>query len=240
MISSEENKVSLVSGAGKGPFWTNVPLLALIAANTIPLIGVLFLKWDVFYIVFFYWAENLAVGFYNVLKMAFVKVKHPAENLGKLFMIPFFLVHYGGFTAGHGFFIFHFFGEEHVVNSMHHRETWPCFFVFLQMLINLLKDVFSSVSPTVRLAILSLFISHGISFVYNYLLKGEYKRINPATLMGQPYVRIFVMHITVLFGGILLQVTGSPAAFLIILVALKTGIDIKLHKLEHKKAANRK
>ncbi len=213
----------------------DVPLLALIAANTIPFFGVLFLKWDIFYIVFFYWAENLAVGFYNVLKIAFVKVKNPAENFGKLFMIPFFMIHYGGFTAVHGFFIFHFFGKEHAIHSMHHRETWPCIFGFLQMFINLLRDVFSSVSPAVRLAILSLFVSHGISFVYNYLLKGEYAKINPANLMGQPYVRIFVLHITVLFGGILLQVTGSPAAFLIILAALKTGIDIKLHNFEHRK-----
>ena len=236
MKDSEKNNVSLISGGGKQPFWRDLPLLALIVANTIPLLGVIFLKWDIFYIVFFYWAENLAVGFYNVLKMVFVKVKHPGENFAKLFMIPFFMVHYGGFTAGHGFFIFHFFGDNHVIHTMNHRETWPCFFVFLQMLINLLKDVFSSVSPAVRLAIISLFISHGISFVYNYFLKGEYAKTNLGALMGQPYVRIFVLHITVLFGGILLQVTGSPAAFIIILIVLKTGIDIKLHIFEHKKA----
>ena len=230
-------KITLqVPGSGSKPFWMDIPLLSLIAANTIPFFGVIFFKWDIFYIVFFYWAENLAIGFYNVLKMAFVKVNHPGGNMAKLFMIPFFMVHYGGFTAGHGFFIFEIFSKGHTMRSMHHEETWPCFFVFLQMLINLIRDFFSSVSPAVRLAIFALFISHGISFIYNYLLKGEYAKSDLGALMFQPYVRIFVLHIVVLFGGILLEVTGSPAGLLIILVVLKTLIDINLHKLEHKKA----
>ncbi|MBN1972029.1 MAG: hypothetical protein JW787_00200 [Sedimentisphaerales bacterium] len=236
MKNTSERVMSLFSDRKNDKVWTNVPLLALIAVNTIPLFGVIFFKWSIFYIVFLYWAENLAIGFYNVLKMLFVKVKHPAENLGKLFMIPFFMVHYGGFAAGHGFFIFHLFGKEHMVRFIHHRETWPCVFALLQKLINFLGDIMQTVPPGVRLAILSLFVSHGISFVYNFLMKGENSRTNLPILMFQPYVRVFVMHITVLIGGILLQVTGSPAALLLILVVLKTAIDVKLHNLEHKKS----
>jgi len=217
------------------PFGLDIPLVALLAANVIPLLGVIFLKWDIFYIVFFYWAENLAVGLFNILKIAFVKVKPPAQNLAKLFMIPFFMFHYGIFTAGHGFFIIEFFGDRHMRHT-HHRETWPCIFVFLQMIINVLKDIFQSVPQAVKYGVLSLFISHGISFVYNFLIKGEYTRTSPAVLMGQPYVRVVIMHITIIIGGILLQVTGSPAGLLIVLVGLKTFIDINLHKLEHKKA----
>lgn len=47
-----------------------LPLICLLAANVIPLWGVLVLRWDAFLIVLLYWAENLAVGFYNVLKGA--------------------------------------------------------------------------------------------------------------------------------------------------------------------------
>ncbi len=81
----------------------DVPIVALLAANTIPLFGVLFLGWDAFYIVLLYWTENLVIGFYNVLKMVFAAVPHPVAHMGKLFIIPFFIVHYGGFTAVHGF-----------------------------------------------------------------------------------------------------------------------------------------
>jgi hypothetical protein len=136
----------------------------------------------------------------------------------------------------HGVFIFAFFGKEHKIHSSSHRETWPCFLALLQNLINVASDALQAVPQTVRLAVLSLFISHGVSFVYNYLIKGEYARVNdPSVLMGQPYVRVVIMHITVLIGGILFQLTGSPAALLFILVGLKTFIDINLHKLEHKK-----
>src|SRR4051794_41692022 len=41
----------------------------LIAANALPLIGVLFLGWDTFSIVALYWSENVIIGGINVLKM---------------------------------------------------------------------------------------------------------------------------------------------------------------------------
>ena len=43
--------------------------LALIVVNMVPLVGVLFWRWDAFEIVALYWAENVAIGAINVLKM---------------------------------------------------------------------------------------------------------------------------------------------------------------------------
>jgi len=86
----------------------NAPLIALLAANTIPLWGVAFLNWDAFVIVALYWSENLIIGFYNVLKIAFARTTNASDivtHLSKLFLIPFFIIHYGGFTAIHGLFI---------------------------------------------------------------------------------------------------------------------------------------
>jgi hypothetical protein len=57
--------------------------------------------------------------------------------------------------------------------------------------------------------------------------------------MGQPYVRVFVMHITILGGGFLSMALGSPAALLLVLVLLKTAVDVKFHLREHKKAARK-
>ncbi|NQT02211.1 MAG: hypothetical protein HQ580_09320 [Planctomycetes bacterium] len=84
--------------------WLDMPVIALLAANAIPLFGVLFLDWDAFFIVLLYWSENLVIGFYTILKIVFSAVSHPAVHLGKLILIPFFIIHYGGFTAGHGLF----------------------------------------------------------------------------------------------------------------------------------------
>jgi hypothetical protein len=217
----------------KKEYLTNIPLIALVVANLIPFWGVVFWGWDAFNIVLLYWSENIVVGFYNILKMAFVKVPRPVEHLGKLFMIPFFTVHYGGFCAVHGFFVLALFekGEGSSMNN----ETWPCFFVFLQMLLNVIRHAYSIMSLEMRYAMGALFLSHGVSFVYNYLIKGEYARIKPDRLMGSPYARIVIMHMAVLFGAFLTMALGSPVGILIILVGLKTALDVIFHLRQHKK-----
>jgi len=192
----------------------NFPLIALLAANALPLVGVLFFGWDAFSIVLLYWSENVVVGFYNVLKMAFVKVDHPIEHIGKLFMIPFFTIHYGMFTFVHGVFVMALFGRD--------SRGFPSPFQ-----VNL--------SPSMYLAFACLFISHGISFINNYFYKGERNRTNLGKLMGQPYGRIVVLHIAILFGAFLTMALGSPVGILLILVLLKTVIDVKLHLRERRK-----
>jgi len=216
--------------------WLDLPIITLLAANTIPLFGVLFLGWNAFYIIILYWTENIIIGFYNILKMVFAAVPHPVAHLGKLFLIPFFIVHYGGFTAIHGFFVlalFHNDGQGPPMGGM----NWPCFLVFVQMLFNVIKYMYSVIPPQVRFAVLALFISHGVSFVQNYLIKREYTTAKPDKLMGSPYGRVIVMHITILAGGFLTMTIGSPAPLLVILIGLKTILDVNLHNRSHKKAA---
>ena len=215
-------------------YWSNIPLLALIAVNTIPLWGVLFFDWDAFYIVLLYWAENLAVGFYTVLKIAFVKTARPIEHLGKLFIIPFFIIHYGGFMAMHGLFILLLFkrGTEAPFPG---GKPWPCFLVFVQLLLNVIKQAYSLMTPPMKYALTGLFVSHGVSFVDNFLLKREFASARPDKLMASPYPRIGVMHLTIIVGAFFSFALGSPVALLVILIVLKTALDAKLHLREHAK-----
>jgi hypothetical protein len=217
---------------------TDIPLLALVAANLLPLWGVCFLKWDAFHIIVLYWSENLAIGFYNVLKIAAAKVSHPVENLAKLFLIPFFIVHYGGFMAVHGFFVLAFAQKTQQASSVPSigGHSWPCFLVFVQLLINVIRQMFSAIPSQMRYAVLALFVSHGVSFVHNYLLKGEYKTAKPGVLMGQPYARVVVLHIALLAGGFLTMALRSPVPLLFVLVVGKIILDIKLHLRERQKA----
>jgi len=60
---------------------------------------VLFLHWDVGAIVVLYWAENLVVGLYTLLKMW---VTGGTSAIG---IMLFFCLHYGGFCAIHGIFV---------------------------------------------------------------------------------------------------------------------------------------
>ena len=196
-------------------YLSNTPLLTLIAANVIPLFGAVFWDWDTFNIVFLYWAENLAIGFYAILKIAFLPVPDPAErrSLGEFFvkicLILPFTIHYGLFTAVHGLAVLTFFEKEKAGSVM---------------------------SPHMTGALAALFLSHGVSFVRNYLLKGEFASLNLSKLMIIPYGRTVVMHIAIIAGGFLTMTLGSPLGLLVVLIVLKTVIDVKLHLWEHKKA----
>ena len=217
----------------------DLPVIALIAANIIPIIGVLYLEWDAFYIVLLYWSENLVIGFYNILKIAFSAVPHPVVHLGKFFLAPFFACHYGGFTAIHGFFVLAIFKKDVNFQSIE-GKAWPCFFVFVQMLINVAKQIYLIIPSQIRFAIFALFLSHGVSFVYNYILKKEYKRAKGQKLMMAPYGRVVVMHFTVLGGAFFSFVFGSPASILLLLIVLKTIVDVNLHLRSHNKAQRSK
>jgi hypothetical protein len=213
---------------------SNIPLIVLVVANLLPIYGVLFFGWDAFSIVLLYWAENLIIGFYNILKMAFAKVNNPIENLGKLFTIPFFIIHYGGFVAVHGMFIFFLFGKDKGNTMFPIGHAWPCFLIFVQLLFNVIRHYWTTIPNDMKYAIGSLFLSHGVSFVHNYILAGEYKTSISKDLMSQPYSRIFVMHIAILAGAFLTAMIGSPIGVLIVLIVLKTIIDVKFHLRQHK------
>ena len=209
-------------------------LAALISANLIPFIGVFLFDWDVRYIVLLYWFENLIVAFYNILKMALLKTDQSAEHVGKLFLIPFFCIHYGGFCAVHGFFLMHFFKIGTGANPFDNMGDWWGPLIFIKLLLSVVARIWASRPPEMIWAVLGLAISHGISFAENYILGGEYRKSSLKKLMHQPYQRIIVMHLAILLGGILVMELNSPLPLLIILIGLKIALDLHLHRKSHK------
>jgi len=199
-------------------------VVALVVANLIPLIGVLFFGWSVWNILVIYWLENGIVGVINVLKMSVATGDEvtpgvtlmvngrPATSATKMGLIPFFIVHYGIFWFVHGIFVL----------------TLPAFF-------SLMSDdgMTLDIGPVV-FAALGLAISHGLSFWWNFLHGGEYRRTTAAALMFAPYKRLVALHITIIFGAFAVMFTGAPAAAVAVLVAIKTAIDLGLHLAEHR------
>jgi len=215
-------------------------LAALVGANVIPFIGIFFFAWDVKFIVLLYWIENLIAGLYNILKIAFLKMERPKDNLGKLFVIPFFCVHYGGFCAVHGFFIMHFFEFGSGSQAFNGGNHWWGPLIFIQLLYSVIAGIWASKPPEMIWAVIGLTISHGVSFVENYILGREYRTSSMKILMHQPYQRIIVMHIAILAGGFLIMVLNSPLSLLIILVLMKILVDLYLHKKSHREKKRNK
>lgn len=197
-------------------------VVALLVANLAPLYGVFVLGWEVFPLVLLFWIENIIVGLFNILKILCARPDDKAWWVGKLFLIPFFAVHYGGFTAVHGVFVFALFGGAANISPSD---------------MSVATAVDSIRSFGVLWAAIALLASHGFSFVTNYLGAGEYRNADPKILMGQPYARVVVLHITIIFGGFLMMALGSPRAGLVLLVVLKVVMDVRAHERERAVAA---
>jgi hypothetical protein len=226
-------------------------VVALIGANAVPLIGVLVLGWSVWNILVVYWLENGIVGVFNILKMARAEgpagvsdggiAQNPVPSGAKLALIPFFVVHYGLFWFVHGVFVLTLpmftgmvgagvggggFGEG--------IQVWEGPLVIGEPGV---EGPGGLDGGTLVLAVIALAISHGLSFWWNFLRGGEYRRVSPARQMAAPYGRLFALHLTIILGGIAVIMTGAPAAAVAVLVVAKTLLDLGFHLAEHRRAA---
>lgn len=210
--------------------------ISLIIANLFPLIGVIFFSWDAFYVVLLYWVENLIVGFYTILKIFFAKAEHNIVRIFRSFPAAFFTFHYGAFCGVHGLFILVLFGNKDI-HPFPKGQAWPCFFVFIQLFVNVIRHLFAAM-PKEMFLIITALLSHGIGFVNNYLLNGAYLTAKTKKLMHEPYPRIFVLHIAIIIGGFLTMSMGSPIGALIVLVILKTAFEISWQLKRQQKPKN--
>lgn len=193
--------------------------LVLVLANLGPVYGVLFLGWKVFPIIFLFWLENLVIGALNVFRMLLADPGNKPVWLLKLFIIPFFCIHFGLFTFVHGVFVIGFFGGMFRVGAPFPGED---------IIIGFIREY------KLGWAIIGLAASHAVSFVVNYVGEGEYLKASPIKLMQQPYGRVIVLHITIIAGGFLVTILQSPIVGLLLLVALKIGLDLRSHLREHR------
>jgi len=189
--------------------WYSVSSVALILANLIPLAGVLLAAWNIGEIMLLFWAESAIIGYYNLLKMWKV------GRWSLLFFGPFFVGHYGAFMAVHLLFIYALFGGEFLGET----EVTQ-----LQVFNDLL---------TLWPALLGLTISHGISYYRNFVRAGEFKGRTISTQMHEPYRRIIIMHMTLIFGGFLVLSLGTGLAALALLLSLKIAADLRAHLKQH-------
>jgi hypothetical protein len=220
------------------PIKDRAPLAALVAANLVPLAGALWLGWNVAAIVQLYWMENLIIGVYAALKFAFYRAGEPLRNRAEqLFTLPFFCLHYGAFCAIHGFFLQVLLNvgddREAVIRSSMTTSTWPFDLITGRLLASVAARAWNSAPSGTSLAIALLIASHGVSFFYNYLRRGENATVTSKQLMIGAYNRIFILHAAILIGGLGALMAGSSLLVLVVLVALKTGLDTWSHVRSH-------
>lgn len=198
-----------------------VSLVLLVAANLLPLVGVFLWDWDVFFLLLLFWCENVVIGLFGIARLI-VAANNDTIKEG-LFLPLFFVVHYGGFMFGHFMVLFGMYSSnvEELGNSAQPADYY-----------RLVLENFNWI------AVAAIFVSHGWSFVENYMGRSEHERLSPMQAMGLPYKRMFITHVALILGGVFLIERGQPLGGLVILILLKIGLDVTFHRREHRQLAS--
>ena len=88
----------------------------------------------------------------------------------------------------------------------------------------------------VALAGVGLLVHHVVSYRINSVGEREYERVGPVTLMVEPYRRVVVLHVTIVIGAFAIAMVGAPVGLLVVMVAVKTLLDLRGHWKEHERA----
>lgn len=189
--------------------------LALIVANLVPLLGTLFFGWNLGDVMVLYWAETAIIGLFNVLKIIMI------GRWSALLAGPFFIGHFSAFMAIHFLFINLFFlgGMQSGMDSS----------------VSDVALIFSGLIP----ALLALLVSHGFSFLHNFVGQQEYLDRSVSKQMSEPYSRVIFMHLVIIFGGGLALVMGEPTLVILLTILAKIAVDVRAHLKQHAAGSNR-
>jgi len=208
---------------------TQRSVLILLLVNIYPIIGVFLFNWDYLIIVLLYISETVIIGLINVFKIAIAegvisdedkkkygitdtddsqqnKTSETSKEL-KAFLIPFFMFH----------FIFFVYIQTEFVLALSGGISDKT--IELEELLN-----FDFI-----LNILLLAASHLYTFYFIFVKKKQYKTASPALLMFDPYKRIIIQQVTVIFGSLFIMITNAPIFFLIFLILMKIYFDLRVH-----------
>lgn len=207
----------MVEAAGSPQLNRRVDAALAVASALVIAWGVLALGWPVFFVMALFWFENVVIGGFNVLRMLLSGLRSGGAGIvAALAMAAFFTVHYGMFTAVHGAFVVMLFGQAELGRgAMDGGLVAPA----LRMIESLMAD------RAGWLAMLAVVAVQAAAFVQWSIATRE----SPTPLkelMGAPYGRIMVLHVSLIAGAFLLQALRSPVAGVLLLVALKLAYDL--------------
>jgi hypothetical protein len=77
-----------------------------------------------------------------------------------------------------------------------------------------------------------MILSHGLSFVLNYIGNREYLKTTPDEQIEQAGRRVRVLQLAIINGGFGSIVLRQPLLALVALVILKSGLDLRAHLRE--------
>jgi hypothetical protein len=205
--------------------------LFLIAANCVPIIGVLYFDWSLFSILIGYWVETAVIGIFTLIKMVYLaKISVSQQRMVMLIMQTFAV-----FSSCIGFMAAHLFFIMAIFSIVPGGDGWTG----LSLFYNSTQEMF--------VMLITLFISHGYSF-YHYFIKGGEaaqieKSMGVSDVIGSKtahrilktlMLRIATTHVVLIVGIFILVLTKSTIVFSIVFILVKIVVDLKFHRKKHR------
>ena len=212
-----------------GEITVTPPVISLLFANIVTIVLAIVQHWDLATVMFIYWAQSIIIGIFTVIALLSADNASLASDLGKpirerggsgtistrhvraytCLLAGFFTLHYGLFHWGYYAFIV----ESGIFGSVNFLD------------------------PNIWFSCGLFFANHLYSHItYRYEGPKGAGYINEQFF--RPYQRIIPMHLTIIFGSIVvfaLQVFGIDATMpvLVLFLLLKTRSDISAHLAKH-------
>ena len=211
-------------------------IAALVVANLLVAILALRHEWGYYELILVFWSEAVVLGLYNVLRMLIVGFAGEAP-LGET--VSRWVEASTGFRilatfVGTGFFAFKFGTFALCVGLL--AATLPAHAAPDGSGGGRVAHAFFAAVPAVGTAVAGLVLSHGWSFIRNFLIGGEYRRMTLLELIFWPYFRMGLVTV-VLAGGFvaigLLPSLADSKAFAVVMILLKIAADCFTHLVEH-------
>lgn len=179
--------------------------IATLLYNVLPVLGVLVWGWDAFALLFLYWIENVAIGVRTEAQLIAAGAAQRQPEV--LFIAPFFALHYGLFCFGHGVFVAMLFGGRDVESS--------------PFALGAIAVELAHANVNFALALAGVVLWQIGEFAL-FAARGDIQRTPPRDLMGAPYPRIIVLHVTIILSGFALMWIGAPKVAVVLLALLKS------------------
>ena len=211
-------------------------LVSLVGANLLVALQVLRHDWGYYETILIFWCEALIIGAFNVLRLLtvglfgerplgetvsrYVEFSPGFRVLATAVGTAFFACKFGMFALGVGLLVLALPAFPAPPGSGGSR-------VFAGL---------TAAGPGVAAAVAGLVLSHGVSFVRNFVIGREYRRVTLLELIFLPYLRMGLVAIVLAAGLVAIRLLpgwANATLFAVVMILAKLAADCVSHTVEH-------